>query len=102
MSAAIRPACTLSVVNIEVKAAVSAADWIPMILTFLAAASIGRPSAANCAGAITTAAGFAATALSRMLICPATSDTQLHDLDAQLLAGFARPRKHRLPIERCR
>ena len=72
-----RPACTLSVINIEVKPAESAAESIPMILTFLAASSIGLPSAANCAGAITIAAGFDATALSRMLIWSLTSDPEL-------------------------
>jgi hypothetical protein len=47
ISAAVRPACTLSVAKVAVKAAVSAAESIPMILHFLAASSIGLPSAAN-------------------------------------------------------
>jgi len=41
---------------------------MPMILTILAAASIGFPSAANCAGAMTIAAGFDATAFPSALI----------------------------------
>ena len=76
ISAAMRPACTLSVAKVAVKAAVSAAESIPMILNFLAASSIGLPSAANFTGAITIAAGFDAMALSRMLIWPLTSDSE--------------------------
>src|ERR1700726_3130224 len=72
-SAAMRPAFTLSVAKNEVIALVSAADSRPMILTLLAASSIGFPSAANCVGAMTIAAGFDATAVSSMLIWPLTS-----------------------------
>src|SRR6476646_8478872 len=67
-SAAMRPALKLSVAKSEVIALVSAADSMPMILTFLAASSIGFPSAANCAGAMTIAVGFDATAFASMLI----------------------------------
>src|ERR1700739_2857750 len=47
-----------------------------MILTFLAALSIGLPSAANCAGAMTIAAGLDATAFARIPIWPLTSDSE--------------------------
>src|SRR2546430_17504361 len=73
ISAAMRPACSLSVVKNEVKALESAAESMPMILTFLAASSIGLASGANCAGAVTTAAGVGATAVSGILILPSTS-----------------------------
>jgi hypothetical protein len=58
----------LSVVKKEVKALESTAESIAMILTLLAASSIGLPSAAKCAGAMTIAAGFDGTAFSRMAI----------------------------------
>ncbi len=45
-----RPPATLSVVRNEVNALESAAESMPMIFTFLAASSIGLPSAWNCVG----------------------------------------------------
>ena len=50
------------------KAFESAAESIPMILTFLAASSIGLPSALNWVGAMTMAAGFSETTFSRIEI----------------------------------
>ena len=44
-----------------------------MIGTFFAASSIGWPSALNWVGAMTTAAGFPATAFSRIVISPLMS-----------------------------
>src|ERR1700738_3302082 len=103
MAAASRPACALSVATIEVNATVSAAESIPIILTFLAASSIGLPSAANCVGAITSAVGFDATAISSIRIWPLTSGlglgTQFDNFDAEILTGLARSRDHGLPIE---
>ena len=57
------------------KAFESAAESMPMIGTFFAASSIGLPSALNSVGAITTAAGFSATAFSRIEISPLMSDS---------------------------
>jgi hypothetical protein len=74
-SAAMRPPCTLSVVRNEVKAFESAAESIPIILTFLAASSIGLPSALNWVGAMTMAAGLPETAFSRIEIWPLMSDS---------------------------
>jgi hypothetical protein len=65
----------LSVVKNEVNAFESAAESMPMIGTFLAASSIGLPSALNSVGAMTTAAGFSATAFSRIEISPLMSDS---------------------------
>ena len=72
---ATRPPWTLSVWRKAVNAFESAAESMPMILTFLAAWSIGFPSAVNCVGAITIAAGFFETAFSRMEIWPLMSDS---------------------------
>jgi hypothetical protein len=58
----------LSVAKTEVKALESAVESMAMTLTLLAASSIGRPRAAKCAGAMTTAAGFDETAFSRRAI----------------------------------
>jgi hypothetical protein len=68
ISAAIRPTCTLSVAKTEVKALESAVVSMATTFTFLAASSIGLLRAAECAGAITTAAGFDETAFSRRAI----------------------------------
>ena len=46
-----------------------------MILTFLAASSIGLPRAANWVGEITIAAGLPETAFSRIEIWPLMSDS---------------------------
>ena len=53
-----RPPGTLSVVRNDVKAFESAPKSMPMIGTFLAASSIGLPSAANWVGEMTIAAGL--------------------------------------------
>ncbi len=72
-SAAARPPWTLSVVRKEVKDLLSAALSMPMILTCFADSVIAGPSAANCVGEITTAAGLPDTAFSRMPIWPLMS-----------------------------
>ncbi len=72
-SAAMRPPWTLSVVRNEVKALESADESMPMILTDLAASSIGLPRAARWVGAITMAAGAPETAFSRIEIWPLMS-----------------------------
>ena len=74
-SAAMRPPWTLSVVKNDEKAFESAAESMPMIGTFLAASSIGLPSALNSVGEMTIAAGFSATAFSRIEIWPLMSDS---------------------------
>ena len=100
-----RPPWTLSVVRNEVKAFESAAESMPMIGTFFAASSTGLPSALNSVGAMTTAAGFSATAFSRIEIWPLMSDfglgAELRNLDAEVLASLARAGQHDLPIVRC-
>jgi hypothetical protein len=48
---------------------------MPTIFTFLAASSIGFPSAANWVGAMTMAAGLPETAFSRIEIWPLMSDS---------------------------
>ena len=77
---------------------------MPMIGTFFAASSTGLPSALNCVGAMTTAAGFSATAFSRIVISPLMSDFGLRaefgDVDAEILAGLAGAGEHDLPVAR--
>ncbi len=53
----------------------SAAESMPIILTFLAASSIGLPSAALWVGEMTIAAGLPETAFSRIEIWPLISDS---------------------------
>ena len=68
MSAAMRPACVLSVAKTDVKALESAVESMATTFTLLAASSIRLLRAAKCAGAMTTAAGFDETAFSRRAI----------------------------------
>ena len=79
---------------------------MPMIGTFFAASSIGLPSALNWVGAITTAAGFSATAFSRIVISPLMSDfglgAEFRHVDVEVLGGLAGAGEHDLPVGRGR
>ena len=102
-SAATRPPWTLSVVRKEVKALESAAESMPMILTYLAASSIGLPSACELRRRdhnggrlfrdgvledrdLAVDVGFGLGA-------------ELGHIDVQILAGFAGAGKHDLPVD---
>jgi len=66
---------------------------MPMILTFLAASSIGFASAANCAGAMTIAAGFDARACCEHADLAAYVDSDCApsstNVDAEIFTGLA-------------
>jgi hypothetical protein len=98
------PALDVSVVRNEVKAFESAAESMPMIGTFLAASSIGLPSALNSVGATTTAAGFSSDGVleDRNLAGNVRFGlgTELGNLDAEILARLAGSGEHDVPVER--
>ena len=102
-SAATRPPWTLSVVRNEVKALESAAESMPMILTDLAASSIGLPSALNCGRRDHDGGGLAGDGVleDRDLAVDVGFGlgAELRHVDAEILAGLAGAGEHDLPVE---
>ncbi len=82
------------------------AESIPIILTFLAASSIGLPSAAFWVGEMTIAAGFSETAFSRMEICSIDIRfglrPEFRNLHIEVFASLAGTGQDDLPIVRGR
>ena len=105
-SAATRPACTLSVVRNEVKAFESAAESIPIILTFLAASSIGLPERGELGRRDDDCRWFAGDGIleDRNLAVDVGLglSAELRHVDVEFLARFAGAGEDDLPKERSR
>src|ERR1700751_2561460 len=98
-SAASRPAATLSVRTVEMKELGSAAESMPIILTFLRAPAISFWSAIDRAGAITISGGRPHHVFQNADLTTHVGfriGTELQNIHANILSGFACAGQHDL------